>query len=214
MNIYGYHRTSTIDQHLDRGIKAITDFCRERDYQLTEIFTDQATGKSFNRPDYMVLKRIVKPGDMIIISEIDRLGRNKVDTLKELRSFQDNNIRIMILEIPTTLMDIPSVVSNTSYIQSEMLQMINNMLIEMYAIFAQQEIEKKEKRQVEGIQAKKDRGEWDDYGRPKQMEFKKFTKEYQRVVDGSIKPFELMRELNLTRSTFYRYKKQFDNKRN
>jgi len=92
--------------------------------------------------------------------------------------------------------------------------MINNMLIEMYAIFAQQEIEKKEKRQVEGIQAKKDRGEWDDYGRPKQMEFKKFTKEYQRVVDGSIKPFELMRELNLTRSTFYRYKKQFDNKRN
>jgi len=214
LNIYGYHRTSTIDQHLDRGIKAITDFCRERDYQLTEIFTDQATGKSFNRPDYMVLKRIVKPGDMIIISEIDRLGRNKVDTLKELRSFQDNNIRIMILEIPTTLMDIPSVVSNTSYIQSEMLQMINNMLIEMYAIFAQQEIEKKEKRQVEGIQAKKDRGEWDDYGRPKQMEFKKFTKEYQRVVDGSIKPFELMRELNLTRSTFYRYKKQFDNKRN
>ena len=119
LNIYGYHRTSTIDQHLDRGIKAITDFCRERDYQLTEIFTDQATGKSFNRPDYMVLKRIVKPGDMIIISEIDRLGRNKVDTLKELRSFQDNNIRIMILEIPTTLMDIPSVVSNTSYIQSK-----------------------------------------------------------------------------------------------
>jgi len=210
MNIYGYHRTSTTERHLDRGIKAINDFCLEQRYVLTEMFADQATGKSFDRPDYLVLKRIAKPGDIIIISEIDRLGRNKVDTLKELRSFQDNNTRIMILEIPTTLMDIPTTVSNSSNIQSEMLQMINNMLIEMYAIFVQQEIEKKEKRQVEGIQAKKDRGEWGDYGRPKQMEYKKFAKEYQRVVNGAIKPFDLMRELNLSRSTFYRYKKHFD----
>lgn len=210
MNIYGYHRTSTTDQHLDRGLRAINDFCSEHNYSLVEIFIDQATGKNFNRPDYLVLKRIAKAGDTIVISEIDRLGRNKVDTLKELTYFKDNNIRIMILEIPTTLMDIPVVADGSRNIQSEMLQMINNMLIEMYAIFAQQEIEKKEKRQVEGIQAKKARGEWGDYGRPKQMELKKFAVEYQRVLDGTIKPFELMRKLNLTRSTFYRYKKHVD----
>ena len=51
-----------------------------------------------------------------------------------------------------------------------MLETINNMMIELYASMAQAEIEKKEKRQREGIEAKKARGEWDDYGRPKSYE--------------------------------------------
>ena len=38
------------------------------------------------------------------------------------------------------------------------------MIIELYAAMAQAEIEKKEKHQREGIDAKKNRGEWDDYG--------------------------------------------------
>ena len=47
------------------------------------------------------------------------------------------------------------------------METINNMLIELYATMAQAEIEKKEKRQQEGIAAKKARGEWEEYGRPK-----------------------------------------------
>ena len=47
------------------------------------------------------------------------------------------------------------------------MERINKMLIELYATMAQDEIEKKEKRQQEGIEAKKARGEWADYGRPK-----------------------------------------------
>ncbi len=107
----------------------------------------------------------------------------------------------MILEIPTTLQDL-------SKLNNEMAQMImetiNNMLIELYATMAQAEIQKKEKRQIEGIQAKKDRGEWDDYGRPAAMNFAEFAGQYKRVVDGEIKPFSLMRQLNMTKPTFYR----------
>lgn len=91
-----------------------------------------------------------------------------------------------------------------------MMETINNMLIEMYAVMAQVEIEKKEKRQREGIQAKKERGEWDDYGRPKAMDMETFHEQYKRVIEGGIRPFELMKELGLTKSTFYRYKKQFE----
>ena len=50
-----------------------------------------------------------------------------------------------------------------------LMETVNNMLIELYAAMAQAEIEKKEKRQREGIQAKKERGEWDNYGRPAVM---------------------------------------------
>lgn len=70
----------------------------------------------------------------------------------------------MILEIQTTTQDLSSLDNSMAKM---IMETINNMLIELYATMAQSEIEKKEKRQQEGIQAKKDRGEWADYGRPK-----------------------------------------------
>ena len=95
-----------------------------------------------------------------------------------------------ILELPTTLMDV-------SHMDNAMARMvvetINNMLIELYAAMAEAEIEKKEKRQREGIQAKKDRGEWDDYGRPRSMSLDDFAKEYEAVREGKVRPCELMK---------------------
>lgn len=59
MKRYGYHRTSTREQHLDRGIKEITVYCEQNGLELEKIFTDQQTGKNFNRPRYLVLKEDV-----------------------------------------------------------------------------------------------------------------------------------------------------------
>jgi DNA invertase Pin-like site-specific DNA recombinase len=207
MAIYGYHRTSSADQHLDRGITAIREYCERSGLTLDDMFTDQCTGKDFNRPDYLVLKRIAKkPGDIIIVSELDRLGRNKENTLNELKHFQSLGVRIMILEIPTTLVDYVSLESNMA---TMMMETINNMLIEMYATLAHAEMLKREKRQAEGIQAMKARGEWDRYGRPAVIDFNKFSREYKRVVAGEIKPTALMRELNMKKPTFYTYVKRF-----
>lgn len=207
-NVYGYHRTSTTDQHLDRGITAIHEYCQNKNITLTEMFTDQQTGKNFNRPDYLAMKRIAKnKGDIIIVSELDRLGRNKEDTLKELRHYKDLGVRVMILEIPTTLVDYSKMDNNMA---SMIMETINNMLVEMYATFAHAEMQKREKRQQEGIQAMKARGEWEKYGRPKAIDYKTFEKQYSRVVSGELKPFECMKQLGLTKPTFYRYKKQYE----
>ena len=46
MKRYGYHRTSTADQHLDRGIKEIETFCQNNNIELEKIYTDQQTGKN------------------------------------------------------------------------------------------------------------------------------------------------------------------------
>ena len=182
MKRYGYHRTSTREQHLDRGIKEITAYCEQNNLELEKIFTDQQTGKNFNRPRYQVLKEdVLRAGDELIITEVDRLGRNKQETLKELQYYRDNAMARMLMET------------------------INNMLIELYAAMAQAEIEKKEKRQREGIDSKKARGEWDDYGRPAVMSIDEFSEHYQKVVSGEIRPFELMKQLGMSKSTYYRY---------
>lgn len=207
MQIYGYHRTSTKEQHLDRGIQEIKRFCKEHEMPLTNIFTDQQTGKNFNRPRYTVLvEDVLRPGDILMITELDRLGRNKRDTMQQIQRIKDMGVRLMVLELPTTLMDL-SVMDNA--MARMMLETINNMMLELYASMAQAELEKKEKRQREGIEAKKSRGEWDDYGRPSVMEQEEFNRQFQKVISGILKPTQLRRELEMTHSTFYRYRKIF-----
>lgn len=203
MKRYGYHRTSTREQHLDRGITEINAYCSANNLELEKIFTDQQTGKNFNRPRYTIMKEdVLRAGDELIITEVDRLGRNKQETLRELQYYRDNGIRVKILELPTTLMDL-SAMDNA--MARMIMETINNMLIELYATMAQAEIEKKEKRQKEGIKAKKERGEWDDYGRPAIMPIEDFAEEYKKVQSGELRPFQLMKQLGMSKTTFYRY---------
>ena len=207
MAIYGYHRTSTREQHLDRGIQEIRQYCKEHEMELKNIFTDQQTGKNFNRPRYTVLvEDVLRSGDILIITELDRLGRNKKDTMEQIRRLQGMGVRLMVLELPTTLMDM-SKMDNT--MACLMMETINNMMLELYASMAQAEIEKKEKRQREGIEMKKLRGEWDDYGRPAAIGEDKFDAAFSKVIAGEITPTELRKELGLSHTTFYRYRKKY-----
>ena len=212
MKYIAYHRTSTVDQHLDRGINEITEYCTKNDISLfkNKVYTDQQTGKNFERPGYLLVKELLEEGDTLIVTELDRLGRNKRSTMREISYFKDHGIRLMVLELPTTLMDLTKFNDTMSKL---MLETINNMMLELYASMAQAEMEKKEKRQREGIAAKKERGEGDDYGRPAVMDEKRFIREYQKVITGEMRPFELMRTLGMKRSTYYHYKKQYIDKR-
>ena len=199
--IYGYHRTSTKEQHLDRGIQEINKFCENSNLALEKIYTDQQTGKDFNRPRYQVLKEdILRTGDTLIVTELDRLGRNKQDTLKELQYYKDKQIRVMILEIPTTLQDLSALDNSMAQM---IMETINNMLIELYATMAQAEIEKKEKRQQEGIAAKKARGEWEDYGRPKAQKPDNWNEVVASWKSGEITAVKAMELTGLKKTTFY-----------
>lgn len=77
--------------------------------------------------------------------------------------------------------------------------------IDVYAMLAETELQRKTKRQQEGLIAMKERGEWDNYGRHRVMSLPDFEKEYQNVKDGKIKSLELMRKLNMKKSTYFKY---------
>lgn len=89
------------------------------------------------------------------------------------------------------------------------LECINGMLISFYDLQARTEIERKAKRQREGIQAMKDRGEWERYGRKRIMSKEDFAIQYQRVVDNEIGSLQLMRELGMSHNTYFRYVREF-----
>lgn len=202
MAVYGYHRTSTTEQHLDRGIREITDFCTKNNYQLEKIYTDQQTGKNFNRPRYTVLRDdILRNGDTLIVTEVDRLGRSKKETVEELRKLTNRDIRVMILEIPTTLQNVSKM--NDSMAKM-ILETINHMLIELYATMAQAELQKKEKRQKEGIEAKKLRGDWDNYGRPRIQKPSNWDAVIAEWRAKNITAVEAMRRTGIKKSSFYK----------
>ena len=156
--------------------------------------------------DTVLVEDVLREGDTLIITELDRLGRNKQEILKQLQILKDKGVRVMVLELPTTLIDLSQMDNALARL---MIETINNVLIEIYASLAQAEMEKKEKRQREGMEAKKLRGEWDEVGRPRAIEPEKFNQEFLRVIEKEVTPTQLQRELGLTASTFYRYRKDF-----
>ena len=70
--VYGYARVSTREQNEDRQLIAL----REMSVPEKNIFMDKQSGKDFNRPQYKKLAKKLKPGDLLYIKSIDRLGRN------------------------------------------------------------------------------------------------------------------------------------------
>ncbi len=207
----GYHRTSTKEQNLGRGVHEIMEYCRVNNIALhrAKVYTDQSTGKDFERHSYNILKEeVLEEGDCLIITEIDRLGRNKDATLKEITWLKENNIRLMVLELPTTLVDLDTM--NDNEMATMMLDTINNIMIELYASLAHAEMEKRVKRQREGIELMKRNGDWDKYGRPRTMKQDTFNKLYQAVLKGEIKPFDFMKKHGISKSCYYRYRKEYE----
>ena len=131
--IIGYCRVSTRDQDLTRQKESL------KAYGCEKIFEDEATGKNFNRPGYKDLKKVLREGDTLVVHEFDRLGRNRELTLKELQYFKDKGIKLVALNLPFT--DSESLMAET----------INEIVIQLYTMMAQQEIETRAKRQREGI---------------------------------------------------------------
>lgn len=200
--IFGYVRVSTEDQREGRQIKALKDYCKELEDK--NIFLDKESGKDFNREKYQELRKILREGDVLLIKELDRLGRNKEGIKEELKYFKENKIRVKVLNIPTTLMDMPEG-------QEWVFDMINNILIEVLGAIAEEERNKIRARQREGIEIAKKNGVYK--GRPLEPLPEEFEKLYKQWKANKITAIQFTKLLNLkSRTTLYKYIKRYEEK--
>lgn len=99
--IYGYIRVSTREQNEDRQVIALSA-CKIPERNL---FLDKMSGKDFNRPAYKRLIKKLRPGDLLIIKSIDRLGRNYEEILEQWRDITRGiHADVRVLDMP--LLDI------------------------------------------------------------------------------------------------------------
>lgn len=197
--VFAYARVSSHEQNLDRQIEALKQFVvNERD-----IITDKVSGKNLERSGYQSLKNtMLRDGDILIIKSLDRLSRNKEHIKQELEYYKARNIRVKVIDLPTTMIDLPDG-------QTWVFDMINNILIEVLSSIAEQERLTIRQRQAEGLKVAKEKGK--HLGRPKADYPTNWEQVYAEWKNKKITAKAAMEQLNLKRTTFYKLVKKYEN---
>lgn len=192
MNLsYGYARISSRDQSLRRQLVALHDYGLDDRH----IITDKASGKDFAREGYQTLKmQLLRPGDTLVIKELDRLGRNYLQIKNEWQELQQKGVDIVVLDTPML---------NTANKTDLEKKLISNIVFELLAYMSEKERIRIHARQAEGIAAAKVKGI--RLGRPEIPMPSNFKSQYQRVLNREISATQLMKELGLKRNVFYRF---------
>lgn len=137
---------------------------------------------------------MLRSGDTVVITSLDRLSRKKTHILKELNYFKIYNIRLIILDLPTTV--------NLPEEQKWILEMVNNIIIEVISSMAEQERENIIKRQEEGIKAAKERGI--NFGRPKLLYNQDLLDNIDFLLSQGVPKSTIASKLHISRSSLYR----------
>ena len=197
---YYYARVSSKEQNLDRQIAAF----KALGAQEREIITDKESGKDLDRAGYQALKNaILRRGDTLVIKSLDRLSRNKSDIKNELQFFKDNGIRLKVIDLPTTMMELPEG-------QEWVFEMVNNILIEVLGTIAEQERANIRQRQAEGIEAAKANGK--KLGRPALTFPANWNEVYTSWQAGEITAKTAMEQTGTKRTSFYKLVGMMENK--
>ena len=195
--IYYYARVSSKEQNLARQIEAF----KKLGATDREIICDKESGKNFERTGYQALKTtMLRSGDTLTVKSLDRLSRNKADIKNELQYFKDNGIRLKIIDLPTTMMDLPEG-------QEWVFEMVNNILIEVLGTIAQQERETIKERQREGIEAAKRENR--HLGRKATEKPENWKDVFSLWDNKKITARQAMKMLGVSKNVFYKWVKEF-----
>lgn len=163
--IYGYIRVSSIDQNENRQLLAM----HEKQIPAKNLYIDKQSGKDFERPNYKKLVKKLKPGDLLYILSIDRLGRNYKEIQEQWRILtKEKEIDICVIDMP--LLD-------TRNGKDLIGTFIADLVLQILSFVAHSERENIRKRQAEGIAAAKNRGV--KFGRPERPLPDKFNQVHQ-----------------------------------
>ncbi|WP_274307026.1 recombinase family protein [Solibacillus daqui] len=194
---FGYIRVSTKEQNLDRQFEAVIPYVTSEDY----IYSDKASGKDMERDGFQNMIKAMRSGDTLFIKSIDRLGRNKELIKEYLELFKKKEVRVKIIDIPTTMQDRPKE-------EEWIIDMINNIIIEVYTSMAEQERHTIRQRQREGIEIAKSKGK--HLGRPILELPNNWNKFYKQWKNGNLKAVEFMQLVGMNKSTFYKKVKEYE----
>ncbi len=190
--VYGYARVSSVDQNEDRQLIAL----KQSGVEGNNIFIDHKSGKDFNRPAWQRLMRKIRRGDHLIVTSLDRLGRN-YEEIQEVWKKLTKKQKVTI-----TILDMPLL--NSSAEQGLTTEFLGNLVLQVLAYVAQMEREHIHARQKEGIIAAHLRGV--KFGRPRINLPENFQELVKKVEHREISIREASLQCGFSTATFQRYR--------
>ena len=200
--IFAYARVSTRDkQTTDRQILALREYAAANGFVIDENVEEKASGKSLDRPEYQALCQRMRAGDILLITDIDRLGRNADEVIMEFKRLKQADIKVVALDTPYL---------NQWHITGDdsLYSMVVDILITLKAHIAQQEREKIVQRVKQGLDAARAQGK--KLGRPSKDVDSAVLKAYERVKAGTITASEAAKICSISRQHFYRLVKRLE----
>ena len=194
MKIYGYIRVSSTDQNEDRQQMAVN----ARGVPLQNIFMDKQSGKDFERPQYKRLVKRLRPGDLLYILSIDRLGRNYKEIQEQWR------ILTKIKNVDVCVIDMPLLDTRTA--KDLMGTFIADLVLQILSFVAENERANIRQRQQQGIAAAKARGV--RFGRPEKPLPEDFTQIVRKWEQKELGLQDVLEKCNISDATFYRRLRQ------
>lgn len=189
---YGYVRVSTKEQNEDRQLIALSCF----PVLGNNIYMDKLSGKDFNRPQYQKLLKKLRPGDILVIKSIDRLGRNYEEILQQWRIItKEKQVDMVVLDMP--LLDTRKVSNDLTG------TFVADLVLQILSYVAQTERENIRQRQKEGIAAARLRGV--QFGRPRKPVPEEFWQLKEAWEHKKITSREAARQLCIAQDTFLRW---------
>jgi len=202
--IYGYMRISTQKdkQTTDRQRLTLEQYAKENGFEFDKIVEERISGtvKAENREIYSDLKnKMLRKNDILVITDLDRLGRNADDVIAELKDLKQRGIRVIAL-------DIPYMNEYEKAQDSSIYDMIVDIVITLKAHMSQQEREKIISRINQGLDAARAKGV--KLGRKPVELPDSFIKEYKKFKEGKYGDMTatgFAKMLGIGRSTLYKY---------
>ena len=180
-----YERVSTTQQSTLRQEMMMQEL------QIEKVFSEKVSGKDRNRPELEKMLAFVREGDTVIIESISRLARSARDFLNILNELEQKHVTLVSLKE-----------------QIDTSTPTGRFLVSIFAALAQLEREQILTRQKEGIAAQKAKNIYTG-GRPKvAVDQKQFDTVIKRWKAGEITAVQAMKELSLSKATFYRMVKK------
>lgn len=198
--IYGYCRVSTKNQSLSRQIEALMEYGVE----YINIYMDTYTGAEIRRKGLNELREIIKPGDTIVVKEVDRLGRNREQTIELIKELIVNDIDLIVLDTPY-LQDfiIRELKKNEGF-----MEIMANTLLSLILEVAEQERKKILMRTSEGKKRALKNGVI--FGRKQKITKEVFLEYYSKVINSAMTPKEVQEILNISKQSYYNYIRKYN----
>ena len=191
---YGYVRVSTRDQNETRQLDAMREFGVAEEH----IIVEKQSGKDFKRPSYQRLMQSLRPGGVLVVKSIDRLGRNYAEILEQWGMITKQ------LEAAIVVLDMPLL--DTRRGRDLTGTLIADIVLQLLSYVAQTERENIRQRQAEGIAAARLRGT--QFGRRPMEMPERFSELAQQWIDGQVSSRKAASQLGISYQTFLRKVKQ------